>query len=674
MQRLPGRDLGRHPGDGVAGGLGGQGRGARDPGVDLDHVVGVGVRVERELDVAAALDPQPPDDPQRRRAQPLQLAVGKGLAGRDHDRVPGVDSHGVQVLHVADREAGVLGVPHHLVLDLLPAQQGPLHQHLPDGAGRQPLPDHRPQLQRGGGDPAPGPAQGEGGPDHQGQAALRRELLRRLDRGNRPALGHRLPQPEQQLLEGLPVLRLADRLQRRPQEPDPVALQHPALGQGHGQVEPGLAPQRGQQSLGPLPLDHRAQRRQRQRLQVDPVRDPRVGHDGGRVGVDQDGAHPLLPERLAGLGPGVVELRRLPDHDRPRADHQHALRLDPLPLHPDRRPTLPRRQRQELVEDSLVVLRPGRAFGMELDRPDGPALMGQAFHRAVVQVAVADPEPAVGRETSGVDLELVVLGGHGHPAAAQVHHRMVPTVVAETQSGGGRARRLADQLMAEADTQDRDPPQQLAGQPHLGFESRRIARTVGENNRVRAPGLQRRRAHVVPMDDHLDAPGPQRAQDVALDPQVHDRDPQPGPSPRRGLDRQRGVERLEAVLEGPRDLAYQVLLLQRRHRSRTGGQLRPQLRRIARPGRDDPSQRARAPQVAHQAAGVDPGEDRDSVGIEPGPQIRLRLPVPGLPAQPPRDQGPGPGTPRLRKGCAHAVIADQWIGHRHHLAGVGRIA
>ena len=168
-----------------------------------------------------------------------------------------------------------------------------------------------------------------------------------------------------------------------------------------------------------------------------------------------------------------------------------------------------------------------------------------------MQVAVADPESTVGREPGGVDLELVVLRGHRHPTGAQVHHRMVPAVVAEAQAGGGRACRLADQLVAEADTQHRDPPQQLPGQPHLGFKSRRIARTVGEDHRAGAPGQQRRRAHVVPMDDHLDAPGPQRAQDVALDPQVHDRDPQPGPSTRRGLDRERRVERFEAVLEGP---------------------------------------------------------------------------------------------------------------------------
>ena len=55
-------DLGGDPGDGVAGGLGGQGRAAGDPGVDLDEVVFRGGGIQGELDVAAALDLQLPDD------------------------------------------------------------------------------------------------------------------------------------------------------------------------------------------------------------------------------------------------------------------------------------------------------------------------------------------------------------------------------------------------------------------------------------------------------------------------------------------------------------------------------------------------------------------------------------------------------------------------------------
>ena len=62
-----------------------------------------------------------------------------------------------------------------------------------------------------------------------------------------------------------------------------------------------------------------------ERLDVGGVGHARVGHDRGRVGVDQ---HDLVAERaqgLAGLGAGVVELAGLADDDRPGADDHDLL-------------------------------------------------------------------------------------------------------------------------------------------------------------------------------------------------------------------------------------------------------------------------------------------------------------------------------------------------------------
>jgi hypothetical protein len=132
VEAAPRRDLGGQPGDGVAGRLAGERRGARHPGIHLDHVVIGGVGGERELDVAPAGDAERADDPQRRAAQLLVLAVGEGLRRRHHDGVARVHPHGVEILHVADRDAGPRGVPHHLVLDLAPSGERPLHQNLAD--------------------------------------------------------------------------------------------------------------------------------------------------------------------------------------------------------------------------------------------------------------------------------------------------------------------------------------------------------------------------------------------------------------------------------------------------------------------------------------------------------------------------------------------------------------
>src|SRR5213078_578815 len=69
------------------------------------------------------------------RAQQLILGVIERLRRRHHDRIAGVDAHGVDVLHVAYRDAVVAGVAHHLVLDLLPALETLLDQYLGDAAG-----------------------------------------------------------------------------------------------------------------------------------------------------------------------------------------------------------------------------------------------------------------------------------------------------------------------------------------------------------------------------------------------------------------------------------------------------------------------------------------------------------------------------------------------------------
>ena len=129
-QRAAGGDLGRDPRDRVAGRLRRQRRRPRHARVDLDHRVLGRVGRERELDVAAALDAERPDDRERRAAQPLVDLVGERLDRRDDDRVAGVDAQRVDVLHRAHGDARVLVVAHDLVLDLLPADEAALDHHL----------------------------------------------------------------------------------------------------------------------------------------------------------------------------------------------------------------------------------------------------------------------------------------------------------------------------------------------------------------------------------------------------------------------------------------------------------------------------------------------------------------------------------------------------------------
>ena len=65
-------------------------------------------------------------------------------------------------------------------------------------------------------------------------------------------------------------------------------------------------------------------------LDVGAVGKLRVGHDGGRIGVDEDDAVAFLPEGLAGLRAGIIELARLADDDRAGADDEDAVNVGAL--------------------------------------------------------------------------------------------------------------------------------------------------------------------------------------------------------------------------------------------------------------------------------------------------------------------------------------------------------
>ena len=86
----------------------------------------------------------------------------------------------------------------------------------------------------------------------------------------------------------------------------------------HGRVQPGLAAQGRQQGIRPFPFDDLGHGLGRDRFDVGPVGHFGVGHDGGGVAVDQHHLIAFLPQRLAGLGAGIVEFAGLADDDRAR--------------------------------------------------------------------------------------------------------------------------------------------------------------------------------------------------------------------------------------------------------------------------------------------------------------------------------------------------------------------
>ena len=121
----------------------------------------------------------------------------------------------------------------------------------------------------------------------------------------------------------------------------PSSSSTPGLRQLEREVERGLAAERRQQRVGPLPLEHARDAVEVERLDIGAVGESGVGHDRRRVRVDDDGAESVLPQDLERLTARVVELARLPDHDRPRADHADRREVRP-PWQGPRTPPRPR--------------------------------------------------------------------------------------------------------------------------------------------------------------------------------------------------------------------------------------------------------------------------------------------------------------------------------------------
>ncbi|MBG9885722.1 hypothetical protein ABE10_03795, partial [Bacillus toyonensis] len=323
VEAVPERQFRSELRDREAGGFGGQRRGAGDARIHLDDDDASVLGIHGELDVAAArVHADRPDDVDADVAEVLVLAVGQRECRRDRDRVAGVHADRVDVLDRADHDRVVGCVAHELELVLLPAEDRLFEEHLV----------RRRVVKAGTGDAAEvGLVERESGPEsaHREARSDDQRVTELLRRGQ--ALVHRVRDAggrdvrtglDHQLLEDLPVLALADRVDLRSDELDAVLLQDSAFVQRHRGVESGLTAERRQDRVRLLLRDDRLDHLGRDRLDVGGVGKVRIGHDRRRVGVHQDDPHALLTEHAAGLGSGIVELAGLADDDRAGPDDE----------------------------------------------------------------------------------------------------------------------------------------------------------------------------------------------------------------------------------------------------------------------------------------------------------------------------------------------------------------
>ena len=118
------------------------------------------------------------------------------------------------------------------------------------------------------------------------------------------------------------------------------------------------------------------------------------------------------------------------------------------------------------------------------------------------------------------DGEAVVLGGDVDPAARQLLDRVVGAAVAEGELEGVEADRPAEQLVAEADAEDRLLADQLADGADDVVERGGVAGAVGEEDEVGVLGEDLRRARPAGQQRHPAAALAELADDRELDPGV----------------------------------------------------------------------------------------------------------------------------------------------------------
>ena len=135
-------------------------------------------------------------------------------------------AHRVEVLDRADDDAVPARVRHHLELELLPALERLLDQHLPHGARLEPARDERLELRRRARDAAAAPA------ERERRAYDRRDRSECLTPGRDDlGPGHFEAGRDDRVSEGEPVLGAADRVDRRAEQLDAVLREDAGLVQ-----------------------------------------------------------------------------------------------------------------------------------------------------------------------------------------------------------------------------------------------------------------------------------------------------------------------------------------------------------------------------------------------------------------------------------------------------------
>ena len=316
--------------NGIAGCLGCESRATGNSGVNLNEIVLAGLGIKSELNVTATLNLKLTDKLDCGVAQHLHILLGECHDGSNNDRVACVNANGVDILHTADGDSVICAVTHNLKLNLLISLNALFNKNLMHGRKLKCIDTNLNELVLVVCEAAACTTEGECRTKNYGIAdtlGSRLCLIKIVcDFGGDSGLTDRLAK----LLKELSVLCPLNRLGAGAEKLGAALLKNTLLLKLHSKVKTCLTADTGKDSVGTLETKNLRNIFKGEGLHIHLVRNGGVGHDGCRVGVNENYLVALLLKCKAGLCTCIVKLCRLTDYDRARADNHNPLNISSL--------------------------------------------------------------------------------------------------------------------------------------------------------------------------------------------------------------------------------------------------------------------------------------------------------------------------------------------------------
>ena len=263
-------------------------------------------------------------------AHALIFLIGQRQRGSDGDGITGMHAHRVQIFDGTDDDAIIRAVADHFHFKLFPAQHAFFHQHFTGHGSRQARGDDLFEFLTIIGDAATRAAEREG----RANDARQPHNLQRI-----PSFGHCMGDFAFRafnadfghgIAEFLPVFGFIYHFRLGADQFAAVFFQNAGLGKFQRCIQRSLSAHGGQQSIRAFLSDDFFNDFDRDGFDIGGIRQPRIGHDRGRVGIHQNDAIALSTQSLACLRAGIIEFAGLADDDRPGADDHDGFNVSAL--------------------------------------------------------------------------------------------------------------------------------------------------------------------------------------------------------------------------------------------------------------------------------------------------------------------------------------------------------